>query len=579
MTAKTPHFDARLKTILDVLQSGERVCSVTGQPWRLTEEEIALCRKFNVPPSTIAPDVRLKMMNGFNTGLAVFWKEDAKTGKPVISAIHPDSPIQVVNDTDWFAEDWSEKGRPIDAQRPFWDQLWDLMRDVPYIASRSTGMQNTVGVGAMNVIDSYMACGSADVTRSFYTYAAFQTEDSVDVANSRQVARSYHVAGSANIVDSQFVFESQSCLSCSFVFDCWNCENCFGAVNKRNKKYLWFNGQLTKEEWERRRKDADLSSHAVVERFRAQFYDLWKREGVWPASFETGNTESDGERLTGCVRCTDCYWQLKSVDCRRCRFGFENTDCAYLSGVAWETGSYMSTGCSHSAADLFCMNNDSCQNMELSVNCHDSQDCFGCAGLRNKRFHVLNRPYDEQTYWHLVDEIKCRMLDEGTYGNFFPGKFSPSGFQYSTGELYIGYSLEDLEQYGALSFDPARGQVLAPHKGGDVQPLSIVDIPDTIDETDPAVWVGKPIVDPEAGRNFSVIPVEFEVYRAHRWPFPRAHFVRRLTDLVRHSNGPIKEERVCATCDLPIVTYRNMRFPERKVLCQACYLKHLEQYG
>ncbi len=49
--SKTPNYDAKVKTILDALAPGEKVCEMTGEKWIMTEDEIGWDRRVNVPPS------------------------------------------------------------------------------------------------------------------------------------------------------------------------------------------------------------------------------------------------------------------------------------------------------------------------------------------------------------------------------------------------------------------------------------------------------------------------------------------------------------------------------------------------
>jgi len=81
------------------------------------------------------------------------------------------------------------------------------------------------------------------------------------------------------------------------------------------------------------------------------------------------------------------------------------------------------------------------------------------------------------------------------------------------------------------------------------------------------------------GRNFSVTPAEYALRKQERWPFPRQHFISRLTNLIRHSNSPLREETKCASCGSSVLTYKNFVFPERRVFCRACYLSSLEKNG
>ncbi|MFH1253725.1 MAG: hypothetical protein V1664_05375 [Candidatus Uhrbacteria bacterium] len=117
--SKTPNYDTAIKKILDSLQPGERVCVLTGEKWNMTDEEIGWYRKFNVPPSKLCPRTRLRLLLGFVSGLALWWKPHAKTGKPILSFVHPDSPYQVLPDREWSNEDFLCQTLSLDLNNPF----------------------------------------------------------------------------------------------------------------------------------------------------------------------------------------------------------------------------------------------------------------------------------------------------------------------------------------------------------------------------------------------------------------------------------------------------------------------------
>lgn len=558
--SKTPRFDQKIATIIDALPEGR---------------DKKICRKFQVPPITMQPDKLLDYLNGFNTGLAFFWKPHMTTGQPLLSAIHPDNPIPIVTEDEWANADYTDRGASVDSSRSIFDQLWQLATTVPYNPTRSVNAVNSIAVGSIDANDCYCVSAAHIVNRCFYAYALVGAEDCVDAGNGMQLARSYRCGGSNELADCAFVFESKSCHSSSFLFDCWNCEFCFGATNQRNKRYIFFNQQLTKEAFEEKMRAIDLGDATQAEEYWQSFLRLWKTDGVWPEALGYGNTDAKGEHLFGCVRCDECYWQSKSIDCYRCRFGVENNGCVYTSGEGFEQDSYMCTGGTYGAQNKFCVGPSKCVHCEYCFNCRDCEYCFACVGLQHKKFCIFNKQYTEAEYWPLIDELKCKMLADGEYGSFFEARFSPSGFQYSAGELYVGYSPERLREYGAPTFDPRRGQVLGPQPV-EAQRIEAADVPTRLDDPRAAEVIGKVIHDSEIDRNFTIVPAEFAIYKDKRWPLPRKHFVTRLTELVRLSNSPIKEMVNCGSCALPITTYKNFSFPERMVYCYPCYLKFLE---
>ena len=540
----------------------------------MSQNEIDLYKKFNVPPCPCHPDVQMKYLGGFNTGMAVFWKKDVH-GQPILAAVHPDSPIPVMKDEEWHQNNFLKDQNGVGTNQTVMDRLWELMLEIPINATRNLDVQNSVAFGSIKCIDCYLV--NLNFSKNcFYGYALLEGEDSVDTANSVGVRRSFAVAGSFQVSDSEFIFESRNIISSSFLFDCWNCEFCFGATNARNKKYLWFNEQLTEDEWKKRRAQIDLSKTSVFEECRRRFYDLWREEGVWQPTSNYGNENSEGERVIDCVNSHECYWQNKSVDCFRCRYGVQNNGCFYTSGQGMEISSYMCTGGMY-GKNKFCMSCARGTGLEYCSFCSECENCFGCFGLKHARFHIFNAPYSEEEYWQELDRLKCRMLDEGSYGKFFPAKFSPSGFQFSASELFVGFSNEELRLFEALVFDPTRGQILAPGKENQLSPINAAQVPDTLEETAPEKFVGVSITDGQSPRNFSVTSAEFEMYKKKRWPFPRKHFITRLVELVRHSNSPIEERVSCGACGKDVMTYKNFIFPERKVYCKECYLKFLEQ--
>ncbi len=579
--SNTPDFDTKLDAVLAGLKAGEKqVCSLTGKPWVLDEIEIEICKKFRVPPSKVKPGTRMNMLNGYNTGLAIFWNTDVSTEKPIISAVHPDLPFKVIDDIAWYKHDFSDKGIEINLESSVMDQIWNLVQVVPVKGKRNRDVdEKSIAVGSVQTRESYMACASA-ATRSCYTYAQFGAEDCVDVTNGYEAARSYAISDSHNIVDSEFVFSSHRCLKSSFLFDCRDCEYCFGAANKRHKKFLWFNEQLLETEWKKRRAEVDLGCRNAADAWLAKFYELWREKGVWPPFFGVNNQECEGEHIFNSVRCRETYWMEKCTDCVRSRFGLEGNDCAYCSGFGWETRSYMSTGGMGGADNKFTMGNNNSLGLEYCAMCDNCQNCFGCVGLNKKEFYILNRPYSKEEYWCRVDELKCRMLDDGSYGEFFPGKFSLSGFEHSAGAVYFDYRKRDLERFGAIRVDAARGLVLAPKREDQhVVRLRASDLPDCVDEVKNGI-VNSPIHDVELDRDFSIVPKELAMYQEKRWPLPRRHFIARLTHWLRHANSPFPMNVVCAECKKETKTYKNFVFGEdRRVFCLGCYNVFIETNG
>ncbi|MBI4225440.1 MAG: hypothetical protein HY617_03860 [Candidatus Sungbacteria bacterium] len=59
-------------------------------------------------------------------------------------------------------------------------------------------------------------------------------------------------------------------------------------------------------------------------------------------------------------------------------------------------------------------NLEQCHNVWFSRDCVGCSDCFGSANLRNKQYHIFNKPYTREAYG---EELK-RIFDQGSYQSF-----------------------------------------------------------------------------------------------------------------------------------------------------------------
>src|SRR3989338_3626967 len=131
----TPHYDAKIKVILDALQPGERTCELTGEKWQVTEQELEVYKKFQTPPLSISPNTVWKWLAYFDTGYQFWWNKHWETGQPVLTFHHPASGVRVLPDVEWHAKDFSTITYPYDSSRSFFDQMRAFEKQVPFLAA------------------------------------------------------------------------------------------------------------------------------------------------------------------------------------------------------------------------------------------------------------------------------------------------------------------------------------------------------------------------------------------------------------------------------------------------------------
>lgn len=566
--SKTPNYDAKVKELLDAAEPGERVCPISGETWEMTEEELKWMRKFSVPPSDLHPMVRRRWLNGFNLGVEMWRNKDMLTGESILSYVHPDNPIPVVKDKSWFEQDWSKEAIDLDTSKPFFDQMRELVFKVPVPALRSYNPPiNSVGASFISVEDSFMVfAGVKDTKRSGYGWLLNDIENCQDLFSAYSSRYSFSINHCERLHNCRVALQSFDCLNSSFLFDCRNCEDCFGGFNLRNRKFVFWGEQLTEEEYRKRVAEIDLTSHKTFSEQKDRYINYLAKEAIWPENFNVQTEDCTGDYIVKSVRCHDGHTLKDAKDLYQCQLSHSNCEqSAYTSGFANSSDMYMCAGITNSSDCKFCSSSSACQNSEYLFSCRDCESCFGCVGLRNKKFCILNKQYTEEEYWKKVDEIKTSMVE---YGTMLPADFSPAGFEFAS-DIFFDYPKKELEALKAPHFDPNVGSVQ--DTAGMMDPESL---PDRLEDCEE--FVGKPLLDKELNRAFAVRKDDYAFYKKLGLPFPRRHYIDRLKKLARLASTFEMTDATCQKCEKEIRVAEHLRFKERKMYCYPCYLEYLE---
>lgn len=105
--------------------------------------------------------------------------------------------------------------------------------------------------------------------------------------------------------------------------------------------------------------------------------------------FESSNNE----------RCNHSYWMQQSKDCLDCAF-VNNSELCYEVFVAWNCYKlFFSKECRECTESYFLQDCVGCSN------------CYGCVGLRQKQYHIFNKPYSKEEYFKIVEEKKQKIKE------------------------------------------------------------------------------------------------------------------------------------------------------------------------
>lgn len=64
---------------------------------------------------------------------------------------------------------------------------------------------------------------------------------------------------------------------------------------------------------------------------------------------------------------------------------------------------------------LFSYNCWTSSELAYCIDCYDTKNCFGCIGLRNKQYCILNKQYTKEQYEELVPKIIEHMTKTGEW--------------------------------------------------------------------------------------------------------------------------------------------------------------------
>ncbi|MBI2889101.1 MAG: hypothetical protein HYY10_04220 [Candidatus Liptonbacteria bacterium] len=514
-----------------------RSCQNCKNQFVIEPEDFDFYKKMCVPPPTFCPDCRAQRRMLWRNERTYYKRPCNAPGhsEGVISIIAPESPFVIFDQQYWWSDSWDplDAGRDLDFSKPFFKQYRELLERVPIIALSNTNSVNSdyCSSAAWNK-DCYLISGGGWDERVSYANRAVKVKDSLDV---------YIVDNSELCYDCSYctkcyrLLMSRNCEACSesaFLYNCRNCSSCFGCANLRSKQYCFFNEQLTKEEYERRVRSADIGSFRALQGVARRFHNCVYLKAIHKYADIMNCTNATGDHIRNARNCRDCF-DIGGDDTEHCRFvnwsGFKTKDLYDTGpGAGWNSEMlYEGLDLNDSSRLVGCVTNYNCQDMWYCVNCHNSSDCFGCYGLRSKQHCILNKQYSEEEYKALLSSAKEHM-EKMPYidaqgrryglGEFFPPEIQPFAYNETIAQEYFPLTKEVATRQGhRWREQDARHYTVTLHAR---------DVPDHIKDVSDDIL--REIIECEhAGAcleqcttAFKIIPGELQLYRRLGIPLP-----------------------------------------------------------
>jgi hypothetical protein len=542
-----------------------KICEHCKQNFTISEEELVLYKKVDIELPTLCFFCRIKLHLSFWMFGKFRKAKSDLSGEDLITVLPEKTRYPIYTLTEWHSDKWNalDYGMNYNPSLPFFKQLQDLQEKVPH--PHQNGTKNTRCDwcdDVWNSKDCYLSRSMEECEDLFYSYRNVRVINSIDATICFDCEKCYDVSECHHSYRLFYSQHSRDCIDSYFLYDCRNCLNCFMCWNLRSKSYCLENIQYTKEEYEEKLKSFHLGSYKSIQSFRKHFAEIIQKEAVHRQNFNLKVYNSDGDYLLDCKNCHNCNTISDSEDC------YNTIRASKLKSAIDASGCWFSemlgncNSCVIGAYALKYSNWSSSRYSEYLDICIECEYCFGCVGLRKKKYCILNKQYTKEEYEILKDKIISDMKKRREHGQFMPYSMSAGPFNFSTSFLYFPETKkEDILKLGGYWEDISESHL----KGMPTSQLpdDIKDVPDTI--------ITQALICPETGWRFNVAEDELIFYKANNIPLPRYHFdvrtKKQLKDLTVLQSYPY----TCFYCRNKIEAYYLPEWNYQKIACEECY--------
>lgn len=525
-------------------------------------------KKYAIPPPTLCPDCRYRERLTWRNERNLYRNTCRATGKALVSIFSSDKPWPPVYEQSyWWSDAWSplEYGRDMDFSRPFFEQWAELFRIVPQLAMNNQSSENCDYTNqSQKNKDSYMLfCSndSRDCLHGMWFQKCMNCTDSTYLEDSEL---SYEIVNGKNCYKCAFSQHLENCSEVLFSRSCIGCKNCFGCINLRNKQYWFLNKPYSQEAFEQKiaelRLDCASGVHAARNQTDAFFKDF-------PRKYYNGANIEDcsGDYILSAKASHSVFNCRHTEKMHHCQDVWRARNCQDLTETVDNDFSYSLEGCALSTNSIFCKKFYDCSNSMYCSHCNSAKNLFGCVSLNHGNYCILNKQYTKKEYEALVPKIIEHMRETGEWGQHFPGRFSPFGYNETVAREYFPLTKEQAlaQGYGWRDTEDETSKV--------ERVISATQLPDCIDDV-PDDILNWAIQCEATGRPYKIIRQELEFLRQMRLPIPHFHHDERYYRRLALRNPRKLWNRPCAKCSKEMKTTYAPERPEI-VYCESCYLE------
>lgn len=491
------------------------------------------------------------------------------SGESFITVLPENTRYPIYKSHEWWSDDWDpmDFGQDYSPARPFFEQLKELQEKIPH--PHQVGKNNTNCDWCDDIWFSkncYLSRAAFKCENLNYGYRVIGSKDSFDLTLSFNLQNSYECLECHDSFNLNFSENSKDCIDSYFLYDCRNCQNCFMSWNLRNRQYCIRNKQYTKDEYEMEMKRITFDSYKNVEKFKEEFEGILKKDAIHRENFNLKTTNSIGNYLTNCDKCVNVFAYEDSQNCRNQLRGLGNKDCIDQMGIFGTTENSGNNSCVYYSYEVKNSNWSSGRYSEYLEICDEVEYCFGCIGLRKKKYCILNKQYNKEEYEKLKAEIISDMEKRGEYGKFLPYSMGLCAYNLSVATLYF----PDVKKEAIIK----KGGYWSEENLSSQDGMSSLDLPDSIKDTKKDITT-QALICPETKYRFNISPAEYEFHKRKNFALPRIHFDLRMLQKARKTAILKSYPYKCFYCRKAIMAYYPPEWGYKNIACEECYKQNI----
>jgi hypothetical protein len=544
-------------------------CKQCSAQFEITDEDRKFYERMDISEPTSCPKCRQRCRLAWGNQINLYKRKCDATGKEIISAYHPDSPLKVFSQPFWWSDEFdaTEYGRDFDFNRPFFEQWYELAKVVPR-PNLHTGFQFDENSSYTNYAghdkNCYMIFDSDYNWDCYYGMSINKSRTCIDNNRVKECELCFECVDCVRCYELKYSQDCENCNDSAFLKNCIGCKRCFMCSNMKNKEYCVYNQQYDQETYEKLINS--LSSHSEL----AKYFKDWEEFKLrYPQKFTHGvqNENVTGDYLINCKNATKCFDSMDLWDCRYFTRAFGAAkDCMDCD----ECGDQVELlhGCSNCGYNIqnmrfshFCFSEG--HDLDYCFYCHFSHDCLGCIGLTRKSYCIFNKQYSKEEYETLAPKIIEYMKKTGEWGEFFPIEMSDFAYNESIAHEYLPLTKEEVLAKKCKWREPDKKEYLP----------ATAEIPDdSKDATDSLC--NEVFACEDCGRNYKIVEQELRFYKSQKVTLPKKCFYCRHKKRFDLRNKRDLYDRTCDKCQAEILTTYATEQPDT-VYCEKCYLESL----